>query len=586
MKKKNKITRMIIVLLAFASVARGQPADWRNIANGYPIYQNGYIDQPYVVVLKDGRWLCVFTTGAGTESAAGQYIAATVTADKGRSWSRPVAIEPPDGPAASWATPYITASGRVYVFYDYNGENVQTLNGKPIQHNSELGWYCYKYSDDDGLTWSDRYRLPLPKAPVDLRNDFKGEVQLFWGIDKPKKMGNSLFMAFTRLGKYIQSDGEGWFYKADNIEREKDPQKLHWDLLPEGNQGVRNPAYDSIQEEFNTVPMNNGDIFCMYRTTMGYAACTYSRDQGRTWTLPVAAPYAPGGAQVLKTPRACPRVFKCSNGKYLFWFHNHGGRNYLGRNPVWISGGVEKNGFIYWSQPEILLYDKDTTILGMSYPDLVEQDGHFWVTETQKTKARVHPVDKGLLEGMWKQFEPGTPAKAGLVFDRSNISNNKVYTIPPLTGLRDHGFTIDLWVTFQALDPGETLLDSRDRAGKGIWISTAAQEAVNLYVSDGSRTANWNSDAGLLKKDTLHHIAFTVDGAANIITVVVDGRLCDGGKDRQYGWGRISEELVDINGNTQWRLAPDLKGKIRRLRVYDRNLTTSECVGNFRAGPR
>ncbi len=39
----------------------------------------------------------------------------------------------------------------------------------------------------------------------------------------------------------------------------------------------------------------------------------------------------------------------------------------------------------------------------MSYPDLIEQDGRYWITETQKTVARVHSVDPELLEGLWKQ---------------------------------------------------------------------------------------------------------------------------------------------------------------------------------------
>jgi len=75
-----------------------------------------------------------------------------------------------------------------------------------------------------------------------------------------------------------------------------------------------------------------------------------------------------------------------------------------------------KESSIHWSQPEIVLYDTDPKNclfdpktrmpgpgLGMSYPDLIEQDGRYWITETQKTVARVHSVDPELLEGLWKQ---------------------------------------------------------------------------------------------------------------------------------------------------------------------------------------
>lgn len=573
-----------VILLNVFHIACAQSLDPRNIQNGYSIYDNGYVDQPYVVVLKDGRWLCVFTTGAGAESTAGQHIVSRVSADLGKTWSQPVAIEPGAGPSASWATPYITKFGRVFVFYDYNGDNVNSLNGKLITHNSEMGWYCYKYSDDNGLTWSKRYRLPLPKAPVDLRNDFKGEVQLFWGIDKPKQLGNDMIFAFTRLGKYIQSDGEGWFYKSDNIYTEKDPEKIHWELLPDGATGLRNPAYGSIQEEHNTVPLNNGDLYCMYRTTQGFSAHSYSRDGGHTWTLPLAATYEPGGKQVLKNPRACPRVFKTSDGKYLFWYHNRGEKGYQGRNPVWISGGIEKDGFIHWSQPEILLYASDTTILGMSYPDLVEQNGKYWFTETQKTKARVHPVNIGLLKGMWHQPTARKVVRKGLIYDQADIKANNASAGGPLPNLKEGGFTVDLWLELKDIKPGQVLLDNQDDQGKGVRLITTPQHTLKLELSDGERTEGWDTDPGTLTAGKLHHVVFIVDGLADIITVVVDGKLCDGGTDRIHGWGRFSDRMQNIGNSRIWNFAPDLHDSFINFRLYDRYLTTSEAISNFHAG--
>src|SRR4051812_35250925 len=84
---------------------RNEVADSRNIRAGRPIPDEGYCDQPYVVLTDDGQWLCVMTTGRGVEGQAGQHIVATRSADHGRTWSRHVPIEPDDGPEASWAMP-------------------------------------------------------------------------------------------------------------------------------------------------------------------------------------------------------------------------------------------------------------------------------------------------------------------------------------------------------------------------------------------------------------------------------------------------------------------------------------------------
>ncbi|GAB4051801.1 exo-alpha-sialidase [Spirosoma litoris] len=573
---------LLAFLLEIAPPLYAQKPDQRDISQGFSIYENGYIDQPYVTVLPNGNWLGVFTTGTGKESMPGQHVVATTSTDQGRSWSPVVDVEPSSGPLASWGMQYLTPYGRLYVFYDYNGDNISTLNGKPLRTAGELGWYCYKYSDDFGKTWSERYRLPVRKTPVDLNNDWKGEVQMLWGISKPISVKGAMYFGFTKMGKFQMDLGEGWFFKSDNIDTEKDPTKLHWQMLPDGEQGLRSPTLGSIQEEHNLVSLNNGDLYCMYRTTQGFPAHAYSRDGGRSWTMPEAATYTPGG-QIMKNPRACPRVFRCQNGKFLFWFHNHSGKTWEGRNPVWISGGIEKDGRIHWSQPEILLYTTDLSALGMSYPDLVEQDGHYWMTETQKSKARTHAINKALLDGLWAQATAHALTTDGLITTKKRIKARQLMDMPALPSLKEGGFSLDAWLTLTDLQPNQVVFDSRDQQGKGIWISTTDQQTLRLFLSDGTRTDSWDTDPGLIQPGRKQHVVFVVDGAPDIISVLIDGRLCDGGTSRQYGWGRFSPELTNINGSNKAVMAPSLHGQLHSLKLYNRYLTTSEAISNFNA---
>ena len=128
-------------------------------------------------------------------------------------------------------------------------------------------------------------------------------------------------------------------------------------------------------------------------------------------------------------PRVANFTWRCQNGKYLHWYHNHGGaaiRNhsqrrsmaYENRNPVWLSGGVEADGphgkEIRWSQPEIVLYDDDP-LIRISYPDLIQDGDKHFLTETQKDIARVHEIDRRLLDGLWLQFESAQIATDGLL---------------------------------------------------------------------------------------------------------------------------------------------------------------------------
>ena len=388
--------------LVFIDNAIAQPSDWRNLKNGYSIYTNGYCDQPYVVVVKNGKWVCVFTTNAGHEGSGGQHIVCCTSEDQGKSWSEPMPIEMPGKESASWAMPYLTKYGRLYVFYDYNGDKIHELNGQLNIREDMLGWYCFKYSDNEGKTWSERYRLDVKKTWVDLNNDWKGEVQIMWGIGKPVNVDKGMMFGFTKIGKYLLDNGEGWFFRCDNINTEKDPAKLKWRLLPDSQEGLKNEKLGPVNEEHNIFQMNNGSIYCMYRTISGYPAESYSYNGGKTWTLPEVPEYTNGIK--LKNPRACPRIWKCKNGKYLFWYHNNGSWNFNSRNPAWVSGGIEKDSKIIWSQPEILFYE-DKIDGRMSYPDLIEADGKYWITETNKVAARCHEVPSDFLNILWSQFE-------------------------------------------------------------------------------------------------------------------------------------------------------------------------------------
>ena len=324
-----------------APLRKARAGDERNILNGLPIASYTYADQPYAVVNRKGEWVCVVTTGRKPEGSRGQFVISTVSADRGKTWSSPVAIEDDSGPEASWATPYVTPYGRIYAFYVYNGDDVVTLPGSDrIVRADTHGWYVYRYSDDGGHSWSARrHRIPLRVTDVNRMNPWKGAICHFWGIDKPKDQNGTVYFAISKLGRFFMEEGEGWIVSSPNLMTERDPEKIVWNLLPEGERGIRNPDLGSIQEEFNLVPIGDDSLYAVNRTTNGFPACAYSRDGGRHWTRPEPMAYAPGG-RPLKTPRACPKLFKTSRGRYLFWFHANGGRWFYRRNPVFLCGGT------------------------------------------------------------------------------------------------------------------------------------------------------------------------------------------------------------------------------------------------------
>ena len=600
----------LFVSLLFASIASADIAtfrltDPRNLCNGLPIPSENYCDQPYVVCTSNGEWVCVMTTGTGLEGQPGQHVVSCVSTNRGASWSALVDIEPSDGPEASWATPLLTPSGRIYVFYTYNGDKVETLPGSDRRCRTDmLGWYCFKYSDDNGRTWSaDRYRIPIPVTACDLANQWGGKVQIFWGIDKPKIVNGRVYFAFTKLGRYMLEMGEGWIVCSDNILTEGDPRKIEFDILPDkefgvqssggsstslnagqGQVGIRNPEFGSVQEEFNLVPLDGENLFCVYRTPRGFAAQSSSSDGGRSWKIPVAMTYTPGGRDV-KTPRACPKLFRTSEGRYLFWYHNHGGTSYTARNPVFLAGGtLAADGGIHWSEPEIVLFDPDPAVR-VSYPDLIEFDGEYWLTETQKTTARVHRLDRSMLEGLWRQGTHREVCRKDLLLEAASLSNGvgRIDVPAEFGSLDNGGFSLEFWFDVKNMKPGEELFDTVGADGRGVRVVNTERDGkrvLQIELCDGARIVAWTSEAGVCLENRLQHVVFVCDYSAGIIAVVHNGRYCDGGRERQYGWGRIPLESGSVRGARKTECGP----AVRAARLYGRPLRTSEAVGNFRAG--
>jgi hypothetical protein len=526
----------------------------------------------------------MLTTAPGGESSVGQHVVATTSKDQGKTWTPPVDIEPSTGPHASWVVPLLTPYDRLYAFYDYNGDN--TSFGKGKNFDSQHGWFVFKYSDDGGKTWSDRHRIPMRETAGD-RTTIGGKTsQMFWSVSKPRVVKDNVYISFSKHTEHWMNFGDGWVFHSNNVLNEKEPEKIRWELLPEGDYGIRNPEFGSVLEEHILQPLNAENVFvCVYRTGQGMPAISYSKDACKSWMLPERMRYATG--VLIHTPRACPMFWKCSNGNYLFWFHNNASETFQNRNPAWICGGVERDGRIFWSQPEILLY-ADSPSVRMSYPDLVEINNRYWVSETDKEVGRVHEVDTALLEGMWNTVNEQLDSKTTKIVEKGLVlqtsEQNAAFPKEAANLYSSRGLSLDFVIAGNEWKEGDILFDNRDENKTGIVLRAGKTGTIRLTMRDkndpnGQSETNWTSDSGVLKE--LKHFTVIIDSAPKIISFVVNGQFCDGKGQRTFGWGRFTKIPTDLSGSGTIKLAP----QVQTLRIYNRYLRTNEAVSNHLASP-
>ena len=633
-------------------------ADPRRLQSGREIPTESYSDQPYIVQTDDGAWLCCVTTGPGAEGARGQHVTTLRSTDEGKSWSAPVPVEPPDSPENSYAVmlkvpgakPHAEAPtlvpprrdhpsqegtpdsllpswegwpqagvgrlapvGRVYIFYNHNTDRVREVrrdDGKaPYQRVDSLGHFVLKFSDDHGRTWSGRrFDIPVRLFQCDRENVYGGALCFFWNVGKPFIHQGAAYVSLHKVGRMGEgffAQSEGVLLRSANLLTEPDPDRIVWETLPDGEVGLRTPPGGGpIAEEQSYSVLSDGSFYCVYRSIDGHPVEAYSRDGGHTWSTPRYKCYADG--RRMKHPRAANFAWRCANGKFLYWFHNHGGvfigrdpnainTAYEDRNPVWLSGGIEADSpdgrIILWSQPEIGLYDDDPYVR-ISYPDLVEAGGKYFLTETQKETARVHEVPADLLAGMWQGLEqraarPQPVSDAVLLalpeFGRPMPATAPMPALPYGTQDLRQGFALDLWLRPDSLSPGQMILDSRTAWGQGLALATTPRKTLQLILNDGRCDCRWESDP-VLAEGRLHHAVVNVDGGPKIISFVVDGRFCDGGEWRPFGWGRFNAALQHARGEQTLRIGARLEGQVHALRIYNRALRTFEAMQNQLAG--
>ena len=572
--------------------------DWRLLQNGNSIPTVAYADQPYVVKTDDGAWLCCVTTGEGDEGEPGQHVSTCRSTDFGRSWSVPVAVEPPGSVENSYAVLLKVPSGRIFLFYNHNTDNVREIESHDrsmkISRVDSLGHFVFKYSDDGGRSWSrERYDIPIRRFDCDLENIYGGKLCFFWNVGRPFFHGGTCYVSLNKVGEM----GRGFFQRSEgallaspDLATVADPADATWETLPEGTVGLRTPpGGGKVAEEHCFLALSDGSFHDVYRSIDGYPVEAYSRDGGRSWPE-IAYMRCGNNSRPVKHPRAANFAWKCSNGRYLYWFHNHGGHflkgdfdyAYEDRNPVWLLAGIEvdspRGRVIRWGEPEILLYSDDP-LIRISYPDLIEDGGRYFVTETEKHEARVHEIPAGFLEKMWRavegksvacnakelqfgeRFEPPYPWK------RDSSLNNRVGC-----PARD-GYAIAVELP-PGSAPGE-LFNHRGADGRGELLELTRDGRFVYTLDDGTCECRMASEPvpGIAHGGRL---VVNVDCGPAIVGFLWNGCFLDGGEDREFGWRRFDRLLVSrIN-----RLKPHFRDGVR-IRFFDRAVMTAEAPALF-----
>ena len=89
--------------------------------------------------------------------------------------------------------------------------------------------------------------------------------------------------------------------------------------------------------------------------------------------------------------------------------------------------------------------------------------------------------------------------------------------------------------------------------------------------------------SALLRQSARHFVAFSADAGPSLLTVMVDGVLCDGGGATIRGFAWIPA-IGPVPATPGIRISPDYVGTLVDGKVYGSALYTSELVAAYRHG--
>lgn len=263
-----------------------------------------------------------------------------------------------------WEAPILIADGNIDgishpcwnpVLYQFPDQDTLYLYYK-VGPNPREWWGVYRYSTDQGKSWSDTRNLP---------KDILGPIK-----NKPYTLSDGTILSPSST----ESLDEIW--KA-HIEVSKD-QGQTWEIRTIHHD-------DSIQAiQPSIVEHPDGRIQVLCRSKENYVMSTFSSDQGRTWM--------PWRKTNLQNPNSATDAIRLQNGKFLIVYNpDIAGKDWWeGRTKLRVA--LSDDGLV-WKDALTLEDGKEND--EYSYPTVIQaEDGSIHITYTWNRKTIKHVVLK------------------------------------------------------------------------------------------------------------------------------------------------------------------------------------------------
>lgn len=330
---------------------------------GYDEIPAAYVDCPRPVRTPGGDYLLTVIAGKAhygfiDPSCKANDILLYRSKDKGKTWSGPTLSTEILYNQHAWVPLVPKGAKRIYVF----GTEPSPQDFTP----PENAGIAYRYSDDDGRTWSKPHRIDPGNDP-----GFQG----MWCIRAAETPEGTWLLAphagaYDRARNYKITSTTLFVMRSEN-------RGKSWTLLPGPRPSGWRWQPANRMDEGHPLPLGGGKVVLFSRTEEGHLWQLRSNDDGKTWSAPQPTP--------LIHPDAPPMIATLSDGKTIIALHHNRGKggffNIDDRSELWVA--LSFDGGVTWTEPRFFMSSATQTtrklagniFSSLTYCDLIAEDG-------------------------------------------------------------------------------------------------------------------------------------------------------------------------------------------------------------------
>lgn len=323
-----------------------------------------YVDCPRPLITPRGDYLLTMVSGkmhyaSNDPRQKVNDILLYRSKDKGRTWTGPTVATPVPYNQHAWVPLVPRGSKRIYMFStepasgDFDG-----------QENAGIG---FRFSDDDGYTWSAMTRISPQNDP-----GFQG----MWCINATETQDGTWLIA---------PHAADWAHKPLTTRLyvlRSENRGASWEAVPGGRPNGWQWEPGRRMDEGRPLALDGQNVVVFARTMEGHIWQIRSHDDGKTWSRPQPT--------ALVHPDAPPMIQKLSDGKTLIALHHNrrGDRtafNHELRSELWVS--LSRDDGVTWSEPRFLAATSrqttrpffSVTIRSLTYCDVLADQGRLHI---------------------------------------------------------------------------------------------------------------------------------------------------------------------------------------------------------------